>query len=79
MEENNIEAKRSRVRRSVTYFASAFLFGGGALLIAALFYQSQYDMAKDIFLSILPVSAAVVSYWFASRGKIESDKNSNKT
>ena len=45
--------------------AAAFLFAGGALMIAA-------DEAKDIFLTVLPVISAIVPYWFAGRSTDKS-------
>ena len=70
--EDERESKRSAVRVRVTYTAAAFLFVGGPLMIMVLLLQGSYDEAKDIFLTILPVSAAIVSYWFAGRS---SDKS----
>ena len=61
------ESRRSMVRVYVTYAAAIFLFGGGAILIATLFFTGKTDEAKDLFLAIMPVSAAVISYWFATR------------
>ena len=61
------ESRRSMVRVYVTYAAAAFVFGGGAILIAVLFFMGKGDEAKDLFLAIMPVGAAVISYWFATR------------
>ena len=64
------EEKRSLVRRVITYAAASFLFIGGAIFIGALYLaDNKNDQAKDLFLTILPVSSAVISYWFASREK----------
>ena len=70
--EEERESKRSAVRVWVTYGAAAFLFAGGALMIVALLYKGSYDEAKDIFLTVLPVSSAIVSYWFAGRSTDKS-------
>ena len=61
------ESKRSLVRITVTYEATAFLFGIGAIMIAILLWKNKYEEAKDVFLTILPVSSAVISFWFAGR------------
>lgn len=61
------ESRRSQVRVWVTYGAAAFLFVGGPILIGILLCRSSYDEAKELFLTILPVSAAVISFWFAGR------------
>ncbi len=61
------ESRRSLVRVLVTYGAAGFLFVIGSAMILALLYQGSYAEAKDLFLTILPVSAAIVSYWFAGR------------
>ena len=64
---DEIEVRRSKVRRSVTYWAGMFLFGGGYLFVGALWWVEQYDMAKDLFLAVLAPATAVVTYWFSSR------------
>ncbi|MCY3827150.1 MAG: hypothetical protein OXG10_07235 [Candidatus Dadabacteria bacterium] len=61
------EIKKSQVRVRVTYWSAAFLFAGGYVLTGALFWKGKYTEAKDMFLAILPVSAAVISFWFAGR------------
>ena len=63
------ESRKSRVRVIVTYGAAGFLFLGGPLLILVLFCLEKYDLALNLFMSILPVSAAIISYWFAGRSK----------
>ncbi len=67
IDENDRESKRSNVRICVTYGAALFLFAGGAVFIAALGYNEMWTEAKDLFMTILPVSAAIISYWFAGR------------
>ena len=62
-----LDLKRSLVRRVVTYGAGAFLFIGGGGLIAWLKLDGNHAEAKDLFLAILPVSSAIISYWFASQ------------
>lgn len=62
------EARKSLVRVVVTYVAAAFLFVGGTIFIAFLIWTGQRDDAITLFNTILPVSAAIVSYWFAGRG-----------
>ena len=36
-------------------------------MVIWLMVTGRIDEAKDLFLAILPVSAAVVSFWFAGR------------
>ena len=46
------------------------LFAGGALLIAYLMVwggEEGDERGIDLFLTILPVAAAIVSFWFAGR------------
>jgi hypothetical protein len=66
-----IEAKRqlrrSHVRIVITYVAAGFLFFGGYGMVAYLLACGKIDEAKSLFLSILPVSAAVISFWFGGR------------
>ena len=49
----------------MTYIAADFLFIGGALIVGAFLVMENHEEAKDVFLTILPISAAVVTYWFA--------------
>ena len=61
------EIKKSKVRIWVTYTATAFLFVGGPLLMLYAFRCDKTDEAISIFQSILPISAAIISFWFAGR------------
>ena len=62
------ESRKSLVRVIVTYASAGFLFGGGALFIVFLIWTGRRDEALSLFNAILPVSAAIISYWFAGRG-----------
>ena len=65
----NIDDKKSRVRVWVTYWAAAFLFGIGPILIfIILFVCDDKEKAIDLFQAILPVSAGIIAFWFAGRG-----------
>ena len=66
-EEDKREARRSAVRVIVTYIAAGFLFIVGAGVIGFFLAAGQVDEAKDMFFAILPVAAAIVTYWFATR------------
>ncbi len=57
------ELRKSRVRVSVTYAATLFLFGGAFVLMLV-----KPDEATDIFFTVLPVASGIISYWFATRG-----------
>ena len=65
------EQRRSRVRVWITYAAAAYIFGGSAVLIAALWIDNlsaeKLTIARDVFMMVLPVATGVVTYWFASR------------
>ena len=39
----------------------------------------KYPEAKDLFLTVLPVASAIVSYWFAGRSKQGADGSSGDT
>ena len=78
-EKEKRESRRSMVRISVTYSAAFFLFAGGFLMVAYLLIGNQYQQAKEIFLTVLPVSAAIVSYWFAGRSPGKSGSGGNGT
>lgn len=65
-----LDSKRSAVRLWVTYIAAAFVFGVGAAMIGGLAIwggDAGRTTAKDMFMAILPVGTAVVTYWFAGR------------
>ena len=66
-----IEARRSKVRVRVTYAAAAYVFGGSAVLISALWYDpldaEKLNVAKDVFMIVMPVATGIITYWFASR------------
>ncbi len=51
----------------VTYMAAGFLFVGGAALSGYLVATDEGTSGKDVFMAILPVAAAIVTYWFATR------------
>lgn len=61
------DTRRSAVRVRVTYLAASFLFVAGAGIVGYLLAVNRVEEAKDLFLAILPVSAAIVTYWFATR------------
>ena len=65
--DKNQERRKSNVRIAVTYIAAGFLFGGGTIFIAFLVWTGRRDEAISLFNAILPVSAAVISFWFAGR------------
>ena len=76
MTAEEIEAKRqlrrSHVRIVITYVAAGFLFLGGYGMVVYLLVCGKIDEAKSLFLSILPVSAAVISFWFGGRNPSDS-------
>ena len=72
------EARKSLVRVVVTYGAAGFLFVGGSIFIIILIWTGQRDDAIALFNTILPVSAAIVSYWFAGRGNQPKQGNNGQ-
>ena len=74
-ENEELKRKRSEVRIKVTYGAAAFVFLGGAGLIAYALALEKIDFAKDIFFAVMPVGAAVISYWFAGRSAEKASGN----
>lgn len=72
--EERREDNRSAVRMKVTYVATGFLFVVGAALVGYFITTGKPDDGKDIFLAILPIASAVITYWFASRQSGSSEK-----
>ena len=72
MENAKRENRRSAVRVAVTYIAAGFLFLVGAAVVGYLLAIGDIATGKDIFLTILPVAAAIVTYWYAGRKGDES-------
>ena len=76
-----IEERRSMVRVFVTKAAAFYIFMGSAGLIAAALWHPDskgFDIAKDIFMSVLPIGTSIVTYWFANRsssGRIDDPNN----
>lgn len=66
-DEEQRESARSAVRVIVTYLAAGFLFVVGAAVVGYLIATNQNVSAKELFMTILPIAAAVVTYWFATR------------
>ena len=62
------EARRSKVRRGVTYAAAFFLFVFGPAAVVWMLFIEEFDLATGIFNSILPVATGVIAYWFGARG-----------
>ena len=66
-EDPKLSKMRSAVRVRCTYAAAFFLFGVGSGIVGYLLHAGKEVAAKDVFFGILPVAAAVVTYWFATR------------
>ena len=75
------EIRRSLVRVWVTRCAAAYMFGGSTLLIVALWIDAvdgdKLQIAKDVFLTVLPVATGIVSYWFAGRRPTSNNEPPN--
>ena len=67
----DLDKNRSRVRQWVTYAATLYVFGMGALLLYCA-DKPYFKEAKDLYLTVLPIATGVITYWFASRKQIES-------
>ncbi len=72
------ENRRSAVRVIVTYIATGFLFVVGAALVGYFVTTGKHDDGKDIFLAILPIASAVITYWFAARQSDTQARRDNK-
>lgn len=66
-ETEKLEDRRSKVRIYITYWATGFLFLFGPFFIGFLYFQDKHAEAINLFQTILPVSAAIVSFWFGAR------------
>ena len=65
----DLKKRKSIVRVRVTYLATGFVFIGSILLIIWCLICKQFDIAKDLFLTVLPVATGVITYWFADRSR----------
>ena len=81
-QEKTIEERKSEVRVYVTKWAALYVFlGSTALIVVSLVNWVESDslqVAKDVFMTVLPVATGVITYWFASRGRstrTPADKN----
>ena len=72
------EHRRSRVRVGITWFAAAFLFGGGAIMVGWRLVYERYEDAQDLFLTILPIASSIVAYGFATRATRQDPESSAK-
>ena len=72
------ENARSTVRRMITYFAGAFVFGGALLLIIMSFIpgftNEHLDNARDAYALASPLGGVVVGWWFAKRDEERSSR-----
>ena len=78
--EDKKSIRRNWVRIIVTYIATVFIFGIGGYLIIAGNSDNGIDnesLAKDLYLSILPVATGILAYWFGSR-KSSLDNSTGK-
>ena len=66
--DQKIKMRKSRVRVRISYWAAGFLFFGGSVFIVFLIWTRKLTEALQLFNTILPVSAAIISFWFAGRG-----------
>ena len=69
--QEELDKNRSRVRIWVTYAATFYAFGMGALLLYSA-DKPYFKEAKELYLSVLPIATGIITYWFASRKQIES-------
>ena len=71
-----IEERKSQVRVTVTKIAAWWVFAGSAALVLASIgaEAAAYQIAKDVFMTVLPVATGVITYWFASRGRTSPTK-----
>ena len=73
--------KKSGVRIFITIWAAIYVFLGSSLLIIAIFLgtlpDTKLQIAKDLFLTVLPVATGVITYWFASRPPSTRKKDEN--
>lgn len=67
--QDKLNLRKSRVRVVVTYLAASFLFLVGPVFSGWLFFCGDKQKAIDLFMTILPVASAIVSFWFAGRGQ----------
>jgi hypothetical protein len=62
------ERRRSRVRVNVTYMATVSFLATAVGIIFYLISCQKMDQALGVFASLASISAAILGFWFGSRG-----------
>lgn len=72
------EISKSRVRVRVTYAMSASYIFASLGLIGWLMYVGKHEMALGVFSGLASTKAAIIAFWFGSRGstRTQSDDGS---
>lgn len=77
-----IDERKSKVRVFVTILAAWYVFGVSAALVGALWIDAldgtKLQIAKDVYMTVLPVATGIITYWFASRGRSSENNSTNK-
>jgi len=65
----SLDERKAHVRVYVTYWATAFIFGGGVALMLTLLFLNLHDEVLQVFNSLLPVASGIIAFWFGARGR----------
>ena len=78
----SLDERKSRVRVFVTQLAAWYVFGVSAALVGALWIDAldgtKLQIAKDVYMTVLPVATGIITYWFASRGRSSEDNSAHE-
>ena len=66
------DIRKSKVRVYVTYAMTTAYIVGALGLIAWLMWQKKTELALGIFSGLASTTAAIIAFWFGSRGSVRS-------
>ena len=66
------DVRRSNVRVRVTYMMSGAYVAAALGTIAVLLFHQKFEEALAVFTGLASTSAAIVSFWFGSRGSVRA-------
>lgn len=70
-----MEIKRSAVRRWVTYIAIGTYLALSAITVGWLLYKEHYDMAIAVLGAVGSMAGSITGFWFGARRQMPATSN----